>query len=126
MVEIDKNVIVNANFITNKQILNANKSKSYSPIIDYYDENFNLINDMYTMINKQQLGGICINDERNNIKKEYQNIDLPKGSILCMNYSFSNKNDKIKYIRIGFRSLENTDNAGNAFVEYYSKLFELN
>lgn len=124
--EIDKNVIINANFITNKQILNANKSKSYSPIIDYYDENFNLINDMYTMINKQQLGGICINDERNNIKKEYQNIDLPKGSILCMNYSFSNKNDKIKYIRIGFRSLENTDNAGNAFVEYYSKLFELN
>lgn len=120
-----KDLIINANYITNKVILNSNKSKTYTPIIHYYDESFNEINDMYTLINKQHLGGICVNDENNNIKKEYQDSDIPKGSILCMNYSFSNKNDKIKYIRIGFKSLDNTDNAGNSLKEYTSKIFEL-
>lgn len=123
--EIDKNIIINANYITNKIILNANKSKTYTPIIHYYDEAFNEINNMYTLINKQHLGGICVNDENNTIKKEYQNTDIPKGSILCMNYSFSDKNDKIKYIKIGFKSLDNTDNAGNSLKEYTSKIFEL-
>lgn len=120
-----KDLIINANYITNKVILNANKSKTYTPIIYYYDEMFNEINDMYTLINKQHLGGICVNDENNSIKKEYQEKDLPKGSILCMNYSFSNKNDNIKYIMIGFKSLDNIDNAGNSLKEYTSKIFEL-
>ena len=124
--ETDKNFIINANYITNIVILDANKSKTYTPIIHYYDESFNEINDMYTLINKQHLGGICINDESNTLKKEYQNSDIPRGSILCMNYTFNDKNDKIKYIRIGFKSLDNIDNAGNSLKEYTSKLFELN
>ena len=123
--ETNNNYIINANFITNQEILNSNMSKSYTPVIYYYDESFNEINDMYTLINKQSLGGICINDENNNVKKEYQNIDLPRGSILCMNYTFNNKNNNIKYIRIGFRSLDNIDNANNSLSEYLSKIFEL-
>ena len=42
-----------------------------------------------------------------------------------MNYTFNNKNENIKYIRIGFKSLDNTDNVNNVLREYTSKIFEL-
>ena len=121
----DNNYIINANYITNKEILNENMSKSYNSIIDYFDEDFNKIEGMHTSINKQHLGGMCINDESNNLDSEYDNISIPKGSALCMNYTFTNKDNNIKYIAIGFQSMDNYDNVENPYAEYYSKYFEL-
>ena len=119
------NYVITANYITNKEILNANKSKSYTPIVEFFDEDFNRVEDMHTTINRQRLAGTCINDENNNLKEEYQNTDIPKGSILCINYSFTDKEQKIKYIAVGFQGLENYENIDNALSRYYSNYFEL-
>lgn len=120
------NIVVNAGFISNKDISNQNISKSYLPIIDYFDENFNKIDNIQTLINKQQLSGLCINDEKNDLKEEYINEDIDKGSMLCINYTFSKEDDKVKYIAIGFKGMENNDNQENYLASYYSKYFVIN
>ncbi len=121
----DNYTIISANYITNKEILKDNKSNSYDPIIEYYDEEFNKVDDMYTLINKQKLAGTCINDESNNLKSEYINSDIPKGSLLCINYSFADKDNKIKYIAVGFQGIENFDNDNNILSRYHSNYFEI-
>lgn len=123
--ESNNDFIINANYVLNKTIPSSDKSKTYKPIIDFFDKNFNEIESMHTNINKQQLGGICINDESNTLKDEYLKEDLLKGSILCMNYTFSNKNEDIKYIAIGFQSMENEDKESNVLSKYYSKYFAI-
>ena len=118
-----ENIIISANYITNKEILSENKSTSYTPVIDYFDKDFNKIEEMHTLINKQQLSGTCINDENNNLKEEYIDDDINQGDILCINYSFVNKDDNIKYIAIGFTGVDNSDNPNNSLAKYYSKYF---
>jgi uncharacterized protein YgiM (DUF1202 family) len=117
--------IISANYITNKEILKDNKSNTYTPIVEYYDENFKKVEDMYTLINKQKLAGTCINDENNNLKQEYLDSDIPKGSILCMNYSFADKNNIVKYIAVGFQGIENFDKDDNILSRYNSDYFEI-
>lgn len=119
------NYTIGTNYITRKDILNVNKSKSYSPIIDLYDENFNVIDNVYVRVNKESLSGSCINNEMNYLKDEYNDKDILKGSILCINYTFVNKDAKIKYISVGFQGMENYDNKDNALANYNSKYFEL-
>ena len=119
------NYTIGTNYITRKDILNVNKSKSYSPIIDLYDENFNVIDNVYVRVNKESLSGSCINNEMNYLKDEYNDKDILKGSILCINYTFVNKDEKIKYISVGFQGMENYDNKDNALANYNSKYFEL-
>lgn len=120
------NMVISANYITNKDILNNNISKSYIPVIDYFDKDFNKIDNMHTVINKEQLSGICINDENNNLKDEYLDEDIERGSVLCINYSFENKDDNIKYVAVGFTSTDNNENSENYLSEYYSKYFSIN
>ena len=119
------NYTIGTNYITRKDILNVNKSKSYSPIIDLYDENFNVIDNVYVRVNKESLSGSCINNEMNYLKDEYNDKDILKGSILCINYTFVNKDAEIKYISVGFQGMENYDNKDNALANYNSKYFEL-
>ena len=47
------NTTISANYITIKDITKENKSNSYAPIIEYFDENFNRIDNMHTLVNKQ-------------------------------------------------------------------------
>ncbi len=121
--DTSSNSIINAGFIANKDVLNQNISKNYLPVIDYYDEEFNEIDNIHTLINKQQLSGLCINDEKNTIKDEYIADDILEGSMLCINYTFEDKDSKIKYVAIGFKGLENSDNPDNYLSNYYSKYF---
>ena len=123
--ESNNYTIISANYITTKEILKENKSITYTPIIEYFDEEFNKVEDMYTLINKQKLAGTCINDENNNLKNEYLDDNIPKGSLLCINYSFTDKEKKIKYIAVGFQGIENFDNDENSLSRYYSNYFEI-
>ena len=121
--DIKNNTVISANYITNKDITVDNLSKSYTPVIDYFDENFDKIDNMYTLINRQSLGGMCINDENNSLKDEYLNGGIEQGDMLCINYSFNDKEGKIKYIAVGFVSTDNADNENNSLAKYYSKYF---
>ena len=121
----NNNYTIGTNYITRKDILNENKSKSYSSIIDLYDENFHKIDNIYVRVNKESLSGSCINTEMNNLKSEYDDKDILKGSILCINYSFVNKDERVKYISVGFQGMENYDNKENALANYNSNYFEL-
>ena len=114
-----------ANYIANKDTLNINKSNRYSPVIDLFDESFNRIDGIPVAINKETMQGSCINDKNNNLKDIYLEKDIIKGSMLCMNYSFTNTDNKIKYFAIGFNGIENSDIEENNFSDYYSKYFIL-
>ena len=121
----NSNYTIVTNYINNKDILSANKSNFYSPIIELYDENFNKVDNVYVRVNKDSLSGSCINNEKNSLKDEYKDKDILKGSILCINYSFVNKEDTIKYIAVGFQGMENYDNTENYLANYNSNFFEL-
>ena len=123
--ESNNYTIINANYITNKSIEKDKKSITYVPIIEYFDEDFNKVENMYTLINKQKLAEICINDEKNNLKQEYLNADISKGSLLCINYSFTDKEERVKYLAVGFQGIENFDKEDNILSRYYSNYFEI-
>ena len=117
---------INTTFTINKAIKSNNKSMSYTPIIDLFDENFKLIDDNLVYYNSDLLSGNCINNSSFVLKDWYQYNDLIKGSTLCINYTFDNRNNKIKYVAFGFSSDENYTNADNILASYYSKYFIIN
>ncbi len=114
--------IISANYKLNKTIPSDNKSINYSPVIVFYDEDFNEIEDIPIEFNSIELGGSCINNKDNSLKEEFLNIDLLKGNSLCMTYKFP-KNEKIKYFAIGFQGLENPNSSNNILANYFSKYF---
>ena len=116
--------IISANYKLNKTISKNYKSDNYNPVITFYDENFEEINNILVWYNTQDLGGSCINDYNNTLKEEYKDIDLLKGNSLCINYKF-NKDDRIKYLALGFQGVENYDNNSNILANYFSKYFIL-
>ena len=116
--------IISAVYKLNKTIQSEYKSINYSPIINFYDENFNKIEDIVIEFNSQELGGSCINTATNTLKEDFLSIDLLKGNSLCINYKFK-KQDSIKYFAIGFQGIENIDNSYNILANYFSKYFIL-
>lgn len=116
---------IKATYTLNQTIQSENKSYSYTPIINFYDKNFEEIKDVYVSYNNTS-GENCINDENLKLKKEYENNSLIKGNSLCISYSFSNKNDIIKYVSFGFESVDNYTNKDNLLASNYSNYFILN
>ena len=121
-----KDIYTISTFYTiNKSISKHNKSLSYVPIIDFYDENFQKLDDIFVKYENDDLPGYCINDENLNLKPEFILNDLLSKSTLCMRFSFE-KDDEIKYVSFGFTGVENYDNIYNSLASYYSKTFILN
>ena len=116
---------IETTYVINQTIANENKSISYTPSIDFLDENFNKLENINISINDDKLSKMCINNENNLLKKEFTESDLQKGSMLCFDYTFENKDNNIKYIAVGFVGLENADNENNPLSSYYSKYFIL-
>lgn len=113
------------NYIANKEVLSANKSSKYAPVIEFFDEDFNRIDKVSVAVNKEILQGSCINDKNNNLKSIYLDKDLKEGSMLCMNYMFNNSDNNIKYFSLGFFGIDNSDNENNSFSNYKSDYFIL-
>ena len=116
---------IKSNYSINKTIKNDNKSTSYTPIIDFYDEDFQPVDGVVVYYNSEIYGESCINKTDFTLKDNYQNNDLLKESSLCINYTFSNADNKIKYVSFGFSSDENYTNIDNALSSYYSKYYIL-
>lgn len=116
--------IINANYKINKTIPSEYKSINYNPIITFYDEEFNQLQDIVVDYNPNELGGSCINDINNSLKIDFLSIDLLKGNSLCMSYKFK-KDKRIKYFAVGFQGIENVDNSNNILANYFSKYFIL-
>ena len=112
----------NTVYTTKKVIFSDNKSKEYVPYVEFYDEEFHKLEDIFVLYNKDELDESCINKENNTLKDVYLKNDLLKGSSLCINYTF-NKNEEIKYIKLGFKSTDNFDNSENVLSNYESKYF---
>lgn len=117
--------IINANYQINKTVSSNHKSSNYSPMIAFYDKDFNEIKDINTSFNSVELKGSCINNFDNSLKEEYVDIDLLKGNTICMNYKFT-KEDNIKYVAVGFSGIENYDDNENYLANYFSKYFMIN
>ena len=117
---------INATYYVNKEIESDNKSITYAPFIEFYDENFNRIENVFASFNPRELSSGCMNDSNNILKDDYSNINLLKGNYLCMNYKFNNSSNKIKYIAFGFNGVENYNNSNNILSSYYSKYFIIN
>ena len=113
-------------FSINKSISNNNKSTSYTPIIDFYDENFKKIENVQVQYNANVDSEMCINDNNLTLKDQYLYSNLIKGNTLCINYTFDNKDNKIKYVAFGFSSDENYNNKDNYLASYYSKYYIIN
>ena len=118
--------LISAIYSLNKTIKNQDKSVNYLPQINLYDENFNELEDIIVFYNEFELPSNCINDNNLTLKDEYQNIDLLKGNALCMNFSFTDLNNSVKYIAFGFSGLENFENSNNILANYFSKYYILN
>ena len=116
---------INTYYTTNKTINKHNKSLSYNPIIDFYDENFNKLEDVFVKYSNSDLPGYCINDENLALKPEFELNDLLSKSTLCMSFTFE-KTEEMKYVSFGFNGVENYDNNYNYLASYYSKTFVLN
>lgn len=114
----------NISFTLNKDISYYDASSSYSPIVDFFDQDFNIIENNTLNFNQGIFSNTCINNYKMILKNGYSN--LTRGKSLCMNFSFENIDDSIKYIAFGFSSDENFVNKDNALADYYSKYFILN
>lgn len=115
---------INAFYTINNMISIKDKSNSYTPIINFYDSDMTELGDIYVIYNKELLP-TCINNENFNLKEEYLEKDLLKGSTLCMNYTFNNSDNIIKYVSFGFTSVDNYNNINNLLASNYSKTFIL-
>ena len=65
-------------YTLNKTIRSNNKSLSYSPIIDFYDENFEEVEDVSVYITSDILSNKCINNSNFMLKDEYKYNDVLK------------------------------------------------
>ncbi len=117
--------LINATFILNKEIKSGDKSISYLPFIELFDEHFNIIDDIFVSYNSNNISDGCLNNINNVLKDEYLDVNLIKGNYLCMNYKFDNLYKKVKYIAVGFNGIENYNNPNNILSSYYSKFFIL-
>lgn len=115
--------VIGTTYIINKEIPSDSKSTNYYPVIDFFDEHFNKLNDIYVSINELELAASCMNDSNNTLKEEYSDTNLLKGNSICMNFSFDNKDKLIKYIAVGFTGDENSSDSANILSFYYSKYF---
>ena len=123
----DKNTYtISAEYTITKNILNENKSNSYTPIINLYDKDMKEIKDVYIRYNKVPFGEDCINTETNSLISILKDQNLITGTKLCMNFTFENPGEIIKYFAVGFSSDENYTNKDNYLASYYSKYFILN
>lgn len=116
----DNNIIIYANYKLNQTIENIHKSENYTPIIYFYDEDFNEIQDLSVWFNSEDIAESCINNSDNTLKDAFKNIDLLKGNSLCMTYKF-NRDKRIKYIALGFSGVENYDDNYNYLANYFSQ-----
>ena len=115
---------INTTYRINDVIESADTSSTYIPIIDFYDSDFNKLTDIYVIYNNS-IPANCINNENYSLKEEYVGNDLLKGSTLCLSYTFSNQDSRIKYVSFGFSSEENYNNINNLLSSSYSKTFIL-
>lgn len=118
---IDKTTIY-ATYKLKKDISSEHKSINYSPMINFYDENFNEVKDIMVRYNEEPLNINCINDDYFELKDEYKEIDLTANSYLCINYSFE-PNEKIKYFTLGFSGVENYNVDENILANYFSNYY---
>lgn len=118
----DNNYTFSTTYTTKKVIFNDNKSKKYSPFIEFYDDELHNLEDVFVLYNSENLDSSCINNEDNNLKDVYLKNDILKGSNLCFNYTFTD-NEDIKYIKLGFVSIDNKENVENILSNYNSKIF---
>ena len=123
--KINNKDVISAYYTLNKTITSDNKSNTYTPIITFYDEDMNLLKDIFVSYNLQTLPTNCINDSNMNIKKEYEESDLLNGTSLCLNYTFDNSLNLIKYVGFGFSSDENYNNKDNYLASYYSEYYKI-
>lgn len=123
--KVDNKNVINAYYTLNKTITSDNKSNSYTPIITFYDEDMNKIDDIFASYNTQSLPQSCINDYNMSLKNEYLDSDLLSGSTLCLNYTFDNSLGLIKYVGFGFSSDENYNNKDNYLASHYSEYYKV-
>lgn len=121
---IDKkeHTTIKAMFKVKKEILNNNKSTTYMPIINFFDENFNEIINISATYNENELNNYCINNQKFILKEEHINQNISKDSILCIDYTFDN-DSRIKYFAVGFAGIENYDKDDNHLANYYSRYY---
>ena len=117
--------LISATYSINSEISNENKSINYVPLIDFYDEHFNRLNDVHVSYNSSAIPSSCMNDSNSSLKEEYLTTSLLKGNSICINYSFDNSLKEIKYVAFGFTGVENYDNPSNLLASYYSKYFKI-
>lgn len=115
-------VNISASFVLKKDVVSYVKSQNYSPIITFYDSNFNEIKNIDVIYNESSFSDNCINNSDFSLKEEYLDKDLVKGDTLCINYSFLNNQD-IKYFAVGFTGVENYNIDENYLANYYSKYY---
>lgn len=119
---VNGKVFINSSFVLKRDVLNEVKSQNYSPIITFYDSNFNEIKNIEVSYNDAKYDDSCINNDDFSLKEEYLYKDLLKGDTLCINYSFSNNPD-IKYFAVGFTGVENYNIDENYLANYYSRYY---
>lgn len=115
-------IIISAFFVLKNNILSDYKSQTYSPIITFYDEDFNEIKDVVIYYNEREFSKSCINNNDLSLKEEYLEKDLVKGDTLCIDYSFINDTN-IKYFAVGFTGVENYNRDENYLANYYSRYY---
>jgi len=118
---LDKTTIY-ATYKLKKDILNNDKSTNYSPMITFYDENFNEVKDIIVKYNEEPLNINCINNDNFALKEEYKNSNISANSYLCINYSFE-PNNRIKYFTLGFNGIENYNVDENILANYISNYY---
>lgn len=113
---------IKSTFKIKKEILNNDKSTTYVPIINFFDENFNELTNISTTYNESPLNNSCINKQNFSLKEEYIDQNISKDSILCIDYTFDN-DPRIKYFAVGFTGIENYDKNENVLANYYSRYY---
>jgi len=121
--EDNNKIIIEAVYELNKEILSENKSISYTPIINLYDEYFNEVKGINIEYNTNELDINCINNNELILKDEYLEENLLEKSKLCINYQIEDIDNKVKYFAVGFTGVENYTKDENYFANYYSKYY---
>lgn len=120
---IENNTVIEASYKLKKDILKENISTNYNPIITFYDESFNEIENISVEYNKIPVNDKCANNNELSLKEEYLENNLSKQSMLCINYSFNKLDSRIKYFAVGFTGIENYNKDENYLANYYSKYY---
>lgn len=117
----DNSMSISATYVLKKWIKSSNKSSSYNVSVNMYDENFNVIESIYSKYNIEELDLSCKNDKYMNIKEEYINDDLNIGDKLCFNF-YTPDHTSVKYYEITLSGIDNVDKNDNYLRSYSSRL----